>query len=104
MNNDSNFSRLPDSTAKAVTIYWKDQAFSAVEGDSLAAALLANGIVVTRKTPKSGVERGPFCMMGACFECLVEIEGRGAVQACLTRVVEGLRVHPHPGLAEVSDD
>jgi len=32
-------------------------------------------------------------MIGNCYECLVEVEGRGLAQACLTEVVEGMRVN-----------
>jgi len=60
-------------------------------GMSLAAALLAAGTLVLRTTPVSGAPRGPFCMMGACFDCLVEIDGT-RVQACMTEVREGLVV------------
>ena len=36
-------------------------------------------------------------MMGACFDCLVEVEGV-VRQACMLEVVEGLRVsRPHEG-------
>ena len=59
-------------------------------GDTLAAALLANGVVTNRETPISGAERGPFCMMGVCFECLVVIDGIGNKQACLTPVKAGM--------------
>ena len=32
-------------------------------------------------------------MIGNCYECLVEVEGKGLVQACLTEVSEGMRVN-----------
>jgi hypothetical protein len=60
------------------------------EGMNLAAALLSVGVLVFRQTPVSGAPRGPFCMMGACFECLLEVEdGGGAAtrQACMMTVV-----------------
>src|SRR5205823_1205172 len=42
-----------------------------VLGDcSVAAALLAAGVSRFRSTPVSGAPRGPYCMMGVCFECL----------------------------------
>ena len=64
-------------------------------GANLAAALLAAGIGAFRHTPVSGAPRGPFCMMGACFDCLVEVDGV-VRQACMLEVVEGLRVsRPH---------
>ena len=61
------------------------------EGANLAAALLAAGVGVFRHTPVSGAPRAPFCMMGACFDCLVEIDGVER-QACMVEVTEGLSV------------
>ncbi|NHX27873.1 (2Fe-2S)-binding protein, partial [Escherichia coli] len=46
-------------------------------------------------TAVSGQPRAPFCMMGACFECLVEIDGI-VQQACMLEVTEGLEIcRPH---------
>lgn len=61
------------------------------EGENLAAALLVAGVMPFRHTPVSGAPRGPFCMMGACFDCLVEIDGMTR-QACMTEVRAGLSV------------
>ena len=41
----------------------------------MAAAVFAAGFDHTRTSPISGYRRGPYCMMGVCFECLVEIDG-----------------------------
>ena len=74
-------------------------------GDSLAAALLAAGVQQFRDTPVSGAPRGPFCLMGACFDCLVEIDGQPNRQACLTQVRPGMAVRRMRGLAgEPADD
>ncbi|WP_428523387.1 (2Fe-2S)-binding protein [Roseibium sp.] len=65
------------------------------EGANLAAALLAAGVGTFRHTPASGAPRAPFCMMGACFDCLVEIDGV-VRQACMIEVRGGLRIaRPH---------
>lgn len=61
------------------------------KGANLAASLLAAGVGVFRYTPTSGAPRAPFCMMGACFECLVEIDGI-TKQACMIDVTEGLQL------------
>ncbi len=61
------------------------------EGGNLAAELLAAGISPFRETPVSGAPRNPYCMMGACFDCLVEIDGV-ARQACMTEVVAGMTI------------
>jgi D-hydroxyproline dehydrogenase subunit gamma len=36
-------------------------------------------------------------MMGICFECLMEIDGVGNRQACLTPITEGMRVRRQQG-------
>ena len=62
------------------------------DGATVAAALLATGIASFGFRPTSLTPRGPFCMMGACFECMVEIDGVANCQACLTPVREGQEV------------
>ena len=97
MPNASLFTRLPEVSQPSVTIYFDGQAISACTGDSVAAALLAAGYHSTRKTPVSGAARGPFCMMGVCFECLVEINGEPNRQACLAQVQDGMQVRTMMG-------
>jgi len=65
--------------------------YSCAPGHSVASALLAAGLKSLRNTPVSGAPRGPFCMMGACYDCLVRVNG-ATVQACMTPVTEGLAV------------
>ena len=65
----------------------------APEGMNLAAALLVNGETVFRESPVTGAPRGPFCLMGSCFECLVVIDGKPNRQACMTEVAENMEVH-----------
>jgi predicted molibdopterin-dependent oxidoreductase YjgC len=65
--------------------------------ESVAVALLAAGETSLRETPVSGAPRAPYCMMGVCFDCLVEIDGVGNRQACLTQVAEGMRVRRQRG-------
>ncbi|MHA7777935.1 (2Fe-2S)-binding protein [Roseibium sp. M-1] len=69
------------------------------DGGNLAAELLAAGVRTFRKTPVSGAQRGPFCMMGACFDCLVKIDGITR-QACMAEVTAGLKVE----MPNVGDD
>ena len=65
---------------------------TAAPGESIAAALLANGIVALRKTHTSSNQRGPFCMMGACYDCLVEVDGR-TVQSCMIVATPAMQVN-----------
>jgi predicted molibdopterin-dependent oxidoreductase YjgC len=84
-----------------LTIYFEDRAIPAAAGDSVAAALLAAGETSTRTTAVSGSARGPFCMMGACFDCLAEIDGRANVQTCMTPVRDGMRIKQQDGARSV---
>lgn len=74
-----------------VTVRFDDRDLALREGANLAAELLAAGVMPFRRTPVSGAPRGPFCMMGACFDCLIELGGVTR-QACLMEVVEGLDI------------
>ena len=86
------FARLPDERAEAVSIVVDGTRVAARAGDSVAAALLAAGLRAFRMTAVSGAPRGPFCMIGTCFDCVVTIDGERNVPACLVRVADGMRV------------
>jgi predicted molibdopterin-dependent oxidoreductase YjgC len=86
------FARLLDVSTASVAITIDGAAFTARDGDTVAAALFAAGIDACRTTPVTGAPRGPYCMMGACFDCLVEIDGRPNVQGCMARVAPGMRI------------
>lgn len=84
------FRRLSTSQT-VVRFQFEGVELEGVEGDSVAAALLANGYVAIGANPGSGERRGPYCLMGSCYECTVEIE-QTAVQACQVSVTDGLVV------------
>ena len=75
--------------APRVRVMLDGQVLDLPEGANLAAALLGAGVTVFRATPVSGASRGPFCMMGACFDCLIEVGGVTR-QACMMQVSDGL--------------
>ena len=91
------FRRLPDPRTRAVHFTFEGENLTAQDGDSVAAALLAAGIGHSRTTPKSGAARAPYCMMGVCFECLVEIDGVANRQGCLVAVRDGMKVRRQLG-------
>jgi predicted molibdopterin-dependent oxidoreductase YjgC len=83
--------------AEALGFTFDGRALTARAGDTVAAALLANGVQACRQTPVSGAARGPYCMMGVCFECLVVIDGVGNRQGCLVPLREGMRIETQAG-------
>ena len=70
---------------------------AAAAGDSVMAALLAEGIDAFRRAPRDDAPRGPYCGMGVCFDCLVTIDGEPNRQACLATVSEGMRIETGGG-------
>jgi predicted molibdopterin-dependent oxidoreductase YjgC len=71
-------------------------AVAACPGESIAAALLVVGRRALRASPRLGLPRGAFCMMGICQECVVRVDGR-LVPACQTPVRVGMRVETGGG-------
>jgi len=69
-------------------------------GESVAAVLMAEGSPATRVSSR-GAPRGVFCGMGACFDCLVVVDGAPNTRACMTWVREGMRVERQQGLGPV---
>ena len=96
------FRRLPDPAGR-IPFDFEGEPFEARAGDSVAAALLANRVLTFRTTPVSGAPRGPWCLIGNCHECLVEIDGEPNRQACLVEVRAGMRVRRQRGAREVPD-
>lgn len=87
-----------------VSIRFEDQVITAESGDTVAAALLASGILIFRQSAESNTGRGPLCMIGNCFDCLVEIDGVPNLQACRVRVYEGMRVRKQGGITRIEVD
>jgi NADPH-dependent 2,4-dienoyl-CoA reductase/sulfur reductase-like enzyme len=63
-------------------------------GESLAAALVAEGELALRQTAQ-GDRRGIFCGMGVCGDCSVLVNGQ-LRRACMTAAAPGLDVQPLP--------
>ena len=90
----SDFRALEPSDTTQVPVRFNDAPLKLTKGENLAAQLLAAGVLQFRKTAVSGKPRSPYCMMGACFECLVFVDGT-ARQACMTEVTEGMEIVMH---------
>lgn len=86
------FKRLATTETSSVDIEVDGRSIGARTGESVAAALLNAGCVPFRHTPLSGAPRTPVCMMGVCFDCLVEVDGVQNVQACMTEVQADMQV------------
>jgi predicted molibdopterin-dependent oxidoreductase YjgC len=98
------FRRLSDLTEeKAIAFSFDGRPLLGRDGDTIAAALLANGIERFRSHPVSGEARSAYCLMGVCFECLVTVDGVGNRQACMTLLGENMVVETQHGARDVRD-
>ena len=88
---------------RSIAISVEGRRVKAREGETLATALLAAGVVPLRHTAVSGAPRAPLCLMGVCFECLVEVDGMQNVQACMVEVRDGMQVRLAAGARRPGD-
>lgn len=77
-----------------VTITLDSQTLSIPAGMTVAAALLSIGEIIFRISPSSKKPCSPHCLMGVCYECLMEIDGIRR-QACMTKVEDGMVINRH---------
>jgi len=97
------FQRLPDAaSADDFTIEVDGTPHMARTGDTVAGALLLAGDGPMRRSVVSGAPRAAYCMMGVCFECLVEIDGVPSQQGCLVQVRPGMRIRRQNGRPEIA--
>ena len=86
------FRRLHEPDGQSVTIDFDGEILKVGAQESVAAALLTTDPGYSRKTPVSAAPRLPFCMMGVCFECLIEIDGIQNQRACITPVRKEMKI------------
>jgi predicted molibdopterin-dependent oxidoreductase YjgC len=71
------------------TITFDGDPVAVVAGQTIAAALIASGRASWRTTRGRDEPRGLFCGIGACFDCLVTVNGSRAARACLVPASPG---------------
>jgi predicted molibdopterin-dependent oxidoreductase YjgC len=80
----------------AVTLTIDGRPSTAYLGESVAAALMADGQLAMRTT-SGGEPRGLFCGMGVCYDCTVIVDGVPGTRACVTWVREGMDIARQDG-------
>lgn len=80
-----------NATPRRIQATFEGESIEAEAGASVAAALIASDRVAWRTT-RDGAQRGLFCGIGVCFDCLVEIDGESGQRACMIPLQEGMRV------------
>ncbi|MFF8194983.1 (2Fe-2S)-binding protein [Streptomyces bobili] len=79
------------------TVTFDGREVDVLPGQTVAAALWASGVVAWRTTREEGRPRGVFCGIGVCFDCLVTVDGRPGLRACLTPATPGADIRTQEG-------
>ena len=99
------FNRLPEAqqalALAPVVVTINGETVQCRAGDSVAAALLAAGLNECRDTAVKDLPRGPFCLMGICYDCLVMIDDQPNQQGCMIPVRSGMKIERQQGAREV---
>ncbi|MCC6531210.1 MAG: (2Fe-2S)-binding protein [Burkholderiales bacterium] len=80
------------SPGPAVTLWVDGRAIEARLGQTVGTALLAQGVRVLRHTRNQGKPRGLFCAVGICYDCVLTVNGKPGMRACMTYVEPGMNV------------
>jgi D-hydroxyproline dehydrogenase subunit gamma len=79
-------------TSRAVVEFLLDgKPAHGLAGDTLLTAILTQSGHV-RRNEFDASKRAGFCLMGACQDCVVSVEGRGRLNACSTTLEPGMKV------------
>ena len=73
------------------------------DGEPIAAALKANGVMVHRYTSKKHSPRGIFCAIGRCTDCVMIVDGKPNIRTCITPLQSGMRVQTQYGVSPVKE-
>jgi NADPH-dependent 2,4-dienoyl-CoA reductase/sulfur reductase-like enzyme/Fe-S-cluster-containing hydrogenase component 2 len=85
-----------------ITFFWKNMPVTAKKGETIASALIANGIDIFGHHPKDNSPLGLFCANGQCSQCLVLVDGI-PIKSCMTKVKAGMSIMPADGLPDISN-
>ncbi|MEU3985202.1 (2Fe-2S)-binding protein [Streptomyces sp. NPDC026672] len=81
----------------AFTVTFDGRSVEALPGRTVAAVLWSAGVTAWRTTRGAGRPRGVFCGTGVCFDCLVTVNGRPGVRACLVLARPGDDIRTQEG-------
>ncbi|MEH7250986.1 (2Fe-2S)-binding protein [Neobacillus niacini] len=82
--------KLPDKTP--VTFTFDGNTYEGFEGDTIASALLANGVRQLRVHEETGAPRAIYCNIGHCFECRVTVNQVQGIRACMTSIKDNMAI------------
>ena len=92
MDDQKKATRLQEGIQRGeqVQIFVDGRPVTAYKGETIATALLAAGMMVSRTIDNDPL--GVYCNIGTCHSCVMTVNGTPSVRICQTLVSEGCRV------------
>ena len=87
----------PLQLRKKIHVTFDGETIEALEGEPIAASLIAAGKKVFYRTVKKNDPRGYFCAIGVCNDCKMIVNGVPNVRTCVTPVSEGMIIETQIG-------
>jgi predicted molibdopterin-dependent oxidoreductase YjgC len=81
-----------------VTFEFDGKPIQGFEGEPIAVALRAAGVMVHRHTMKDDRPRGIFCAIGRCTDCVMIVDGKPNIRTCVTPLKAGMKVETQYGV------
>ena len=85
---------------KKIKIVVNGKNLYAYKGETIAAALIANGYRDFSYTHRFNLPRGFFCGIGQCTDCSMIVNGVPNIRTCVTRVEEGMTIETQYGYGD----
>jgi predicted molibdopterin-dependent oxidoreductase YjgC len=85
---------------KPVSFTFDGKEMEGCEGEPVAMALRAAGVLIHRYTKKLGRPRGVFCAIGRCTDCVMVVDGKPNVRTCITPLRAGMLIQTQRGFGE----
>ncbi|AGL02287.1 (2Fe-2S)-binding protein [Desulfoscipio gibsoniae] len=89
---------------RLVTFEYDGDTLQGFEGEPIAMALRANGVMIHRYTSKQAEPRGVFCAIGRCTDCVMIVDGKPNVRTCVVPLQEGMKIKTQYGIAKKEKD
>lgn len=83
---------------KLVRFVYDGKELTGYEGEPIAAALRAAGVMIHRYTKKKHSPRGIFCAIGRCTDCVMVVDGKPNIRTCMTPLKDGMIVQTQYGV------
>ena len=85
---------------KLVEFTFDGKSYTGYEGEPIAAALKAAGVMIHRYTNKEHKPRGIFCAIGRCTDCVMVVNGKPNIRTCVTALEAGMVVKTQYGVSD----